>query len=74
MIADRDQLVALVERLMSGDYTSDEEVDGDAAEFEASVPRPGALGLIYYWEDEFDHEPTVEEVVDRAMNYRSMEL
>lgn len=74
MTADRKDLVELVERLMAGSYSSDEEVDRDAQLFASEVPHPRALGLIYFWEDEFDHEPSPEEVVDRALNYRAIEL
>lgn len=74
MTADRGRLVALVRRLIDADYATDAELDRDAADFEASVPHPRALGLIYFWEEEFDHEPTPDEIVDRAMRYRGIEL
>lgn len=74
MTSDRQHLVALASRLMAGAYTSGVELDHDMAEFAAAVPHPRASDLIHYWEDEFDHEPSPEEVVDRAMNYGPMEL
>lgn len=74
MSASRDRLVFLAQKLIDGDYVSDVELDSDVAEFAAAVPHPAPSGLIYYWEDEFDHEPTAEEVVDRALNYRAIEL
>lgn len=74
MISDRDRLVALAERLIAGDYQSDAELDSDLAEFDSAVPHPRATDLIYYWENEFDHEPSPDEVVDRALKYRAIEL
>lgn len=72
--AGRESLVALVGRLIAGDYQSDVELDRDMAEFSAGVPHPRPSDLIFYWENEFDHEPSPEEVVDRALSYRPLEL
>lgn len=33
-----------------------------------------ASDLIFYWQDEFDHEPMASEVVDRALACRAIEL
>ncbi|MBM7789142.1 bacteriocin immunity protein [Tenggerimyces flavus] len=74
MSPERDRLIALVRRLISGDYQSEAEADNDVAAFEAAVPHPNASGLIYYWDEEFDHEPSAEEVVERAVAYRPTEL
>lgn len=74
MTDERQDLIALVERLMAGNYAREEDLDRDAAEFEAKVPHPRALGLIYYWDEEFGHEPSADEVVDRALSYRGLEL
>lgn len=59
---------------MHGDYAADEEVERLVADFEAGVLYPGAPSLIFYWQDEFDREPTAAEVVDRALSYRPIEL
>jgi Colicin immunity protein / pyocin immunity protein len=74
MMTDRESLIEIAERLIGGDYQSDEALDRDMAEFAAAVPHPHASNLIYYWQDEFDHQPTAEEVVDRALNYRPIQL
>jgi len=74
MTPDRDRLVALATKLIEGTYQSDLELDADMAEFVTAVPHPRASDLIYYWEAEFDHEPSPEEVVDRALSYRPTEL
>jgi hypothetical protein len=59
---------------MAGGYQSDEDLDRDMAEFAAKVPHPRASDLIFYWDTEFDHQPTPEEIVDRALSYRAIEL
>jgi hypothetical protein len=59
---------------MDGDYASDEEIDGLVAEFEAAVAYPDASSLIFWPSDEFDHEPTAAQVVDKALTYRPIEL
>lgn len=74
MTADRARLVELARRLIAGQYESDEELDRDMREFAAAVPHPRPSGLIYYWNDEFDHQPTAEEVVERALNYKPFAL
>lgn len=74
MTPDRAGLVALAQKLLDGDYDSDVELDDDMAAFKAAVPHPRASDLLYYWQDEFDHEPTAEEVVERALTYRAIEL
>ena len=55
---------------MSGDFQDDVELEGLVADFEASDPHPGAAGLIFWPKDEFDEEPTPEQVVDQALAYR----
>lgn len=71
---DRERLVALVERLLTGDFKSEEEGDRALAELEGQVPHPGVSDLIFHWRSEFASEPTAEEVVDRALSYRPFEL
>jgi hypothetical protein len=73
-MTERERLAGLVQRIMDGDYATDDEVERLVAEFQAGVLRPGADDLIFYWRDEFDHEPTAAEVVERALAYRPIEL
>jgi hypothetical protein len=70
----RAELIALVERLLTGDFESEEQEDRAIAEFASSVPHPRAADLIYHWAEEFEVEPSAEDVVDRALNHRSIEL
>ncbi|SDS80900.1 bacteriocin immunity protein [Jiangella sp. DSM 45060] len=72
--SERQRLIDLVARLQAGEYTSEAEADRDAEDFEAAVPHPRALGLIFWPDREFDHEPTPDEVVDRALAYRPIAL
>ena len=74
MSTGRDRLLELAQKLVAGEYRSDEELDRDMAEFVAGVPHPRASDLIFYWETEFDHEPTPEQIVERALNYRPIDL
>jgi hypothetical protein len=32
------------------------------------------MNLIFYWADEFEHQPSPEEIVDRALAYRAIQL
>jgi hypothetical protein len=74
MDANRVRLVELVDKLMTRGYATEAEDDAALAEFEAGVPHPRASDLIFYPANEFDHEPTAAEVVDRALSYRAIEL
>ena len=74
MDANRERLVELVGKLMTGGYGTEAEEDAAVAEFNAAVIRPRASDLIFYSHEGFDHEPTVDEVVDRALSYRPIEL
>lgn len=75
MTHDRLALIALVKRLMGGDFASEEEADRLLAEFEAGVPHPRASDLIYHPNSEgFLDEPSAAEIVDRAFQYRAIEL
>jgi len=73
-VSRRERLIEVVERLMTGDYSSDEEVGLLVAEFESGVLDPNATGFIFRWNEHFDHEPTAAEVVYRALSYRPIEL
>jgi Colicin immunity protein / pyocin immunity protein len=71
---DRDELIALVRRIMAGEGESQEEADSLVDRFVANVPHPRADDLIFYPDEEFGHEPSPEEVVDRALGYKPIEL
>jgi colicin immunity protein/pyocin immunity protein len=71
---DRDELIELVERIMRAEGADQEEADALVGRFEANVPHPAASDLIFYPDAHFGHEPTAEEVVDRALSYRPLEL
>ena len=71
---DRDELIELVERIMRAEGADEAEADALVDRFEASVPHPAASDLIFYPDAHFGHEPTAEEVVDRALSYRPLEL
>lgn len=73
-MSERERLTGLVQRIMDGAYGTDDEVERQVAEFQAGVLRPTVSDLIFYWQDEFDHEPTAAEVVERALAYRPIEL
>jgi uncharacterized delta-60 repeat protein len=70
----RSELVELVKRLMAGSFASEEEEDRAVVEFASRVPHPNASDLIFHWDSEFDSEPTAEQIVDRALSYRAIEL
>jgi len=74
----RDELIALVDKIRDRENYSEEETMAFAAEFDANVILPGASSLIFWPPDEErksyegrmrDWNPTSEEVVDRAMSY-----
>lgn len=71
---DRAALTALVARLMAGDYTDSDELDRDSERLRSSVPHPDVLGLIFYPDRYFDHDPSADEIVERALAYRAIEL
>ena len=73
-VSERDRLIAIVQRILDGDYSSDEEVDSLVAAFRRGVLDPAATDLIFCSSNHFDHEPTAAEVVDRALSYRPIEL
>lgn len=73
-VSDRQRLIAIVQRILDGDYSSDEEVDTLLAASQGDVLDPAATELIFWSSDHFAHEPTAAEIVDRALSYRPMEL
>lgn len=71
---DRDELIGPVRLIMSAEGNTQEEADRLVEIFVANVPHPAADDLIFYPDEEFGHEPTAEEVVDRALSYRPIQL
>ena len=75
----REELIALVERIMRVE-TADEAVeDGLVARFEDSVTHPAATDLVFYphhhFGEEYRHKaPTAEQVVDAALAYQPIAL
>lgn len=75
MTMDRSDLISLVERLRTGGVGQSEEAESrDLEVFERNVPHPQASGLIFYWNDWFNSEPTSEAIVDAALAYKPIEL
>ncbi|MEU3191119.1 bacteriocin immunity protein [Streptomyces sp. NPDC006992] len=65
----RDELIRIVQKLIAADLPEEEE-DHLVEELQSSVFHPRVTDLIYY------HYPklTAEEVVDKALAYRPIEL
>ena len=75
----RDELVALVRRIMAAEGETQEEADRLVDLFEANVPHPAATDLIFWPRralgDQWDgRELTPEDIVDRALAYRPIQL
>lgn len=71
---EREDLVRLVEYLMSGEG-SEEEQSAALKALESRVLHPRVSGLIFWPDSEgFDRELTPGEVVDAALAYRPIEL
>jgi hypothetical protein len=69
-VADRQRLTSLVEALLSRDPLAEAEEDAVIEDLKTSTLHPRVTDLIYYWQDEFHHEPTAEEIGDTALAYR----
>ncbi|MHB9759284.1 bacteriocin immunity protein [Streptomyces sp. BYX5S] len=65
----RDELIGMVQRLIEADLPGEEE-DRLVEELKSSVSHPRVTDLIYYNTPEL----TAEEVVDKALAYRPIEL
>lgn len=74
LYGERRRLIKLVERILTGAYADDAELETLVAEFDSSVTRPDAHDLIFWPTGEFSGEPTASQVVDRALDYRPIEL
>ena len=66
----RAELVTLVARIMSGDYSSDTALDDDLRRLRAAVVHPGVTDLIF-WDE---RHLTPEQVVDEALAYKPIAL
>ena len=68
----RTEAIALVRRIMNGDYASEAEADAWVDSLKRSLGCPHIVDLIFYPEDK--GSPTAEEVVERALAYRPIAL
>lgn len=64
----REELIELVEDIFNSAKKTDEEVFELLEKFKKNVPHPSPSNLIY-WDD-----LTVEEVVDKALSYKPIQL
>ena len=72
----RDELIALVEQILRCSEPSEQAMDALVQDFCSSVSHPGGSDLIYYPEKYFGkgYTPTEEEIVDKAIAHRSIQL
>ncbi|MFF7844475.1 e9imm peptide [Streptomyces ossamyceticus] len=69
----RAEAVALVQRIMDADYTSDDEVDGWLHSLDRALACPsGHVSGLIFWPPE--RELSADEVVDQALAYRPIPL
>ncbi|MGW6796559.1 e9imm peptide [Streptomyces chartreusis] len=69
----RAEAVALVQRIMQADYTSDDEVDGWLDRLDKALACPsGHVSSLIFWPPE--RELSADEVVDQARAYRRIAL
>ncbi|ANF95597.1 bacteriocin immunity protein [Paenibacillus bovis] len=66
---DREQLIALVNKIQSGEG-SEQEQDDLLEQLQQNVPHPGVSDLIY-WDK---RELTAEQIVDEALAYEPIRL
>ena len=76
----RDELIELGKKIINCEG-SEEEINIMCDLFSGNVPHPNGANLFYYPENynarKFnlsEYKPTVEEVVDKALNYRPIRL
>jgi hypothetical protein len=68
----RDEAIALVERIMRGDYADDAEVGGWLDQLERDLVCPdGSVSDLIFWTDP---ELTAAEVVDRALAHQPIQM
>lgn len=76
----REELVELGYKIVSGKGT-EEEIEVWMHQFNLNVPHPNGAGLFFYPEkynarvdDISKYNPTVEEVVDKALSYKPIQI
>lgn len=73
----RDGLIRLVERLLNGQGTEDEQTEWLAL-LQHNVPDPDVSRYIYYYDNGHmnpeDKDLSAEAIVDRALAYRPIQL
>ncbi|WP_420212030.1 hypothetical protein ACN8ZM_18885 [Burkholderia aenigmatica] len=67
----RDELIVLVGRMRESNYTSDEEAENDVEILNKNVLDPYAMDYIFQKEYE---DMSLEEVVDKILSYRPIQL
>ncbi|WP_175702847.1 hypothetical protein [Burkholderia ambifaria] len=67
----RDELIVLVGRMRESNYSSDEEAESDIEILNNNVMDPYAMDCIFQKEYE---AMSLEEVVDKILSYKSMQL
>ena len=71
---DKDQLIRLVEKIMRSEGTL-EELEAWLRIVEENVPDPQVSDLIYWPEQNgLGETPTAEHIVERALQYKSIQL
>jgi hypothetical protein len=80
MAMTREELIVLGERIINSEGT-EEEISKMIELFNKNVPHPKRAGLFYYPENYnarkdkiSDYNPSVEEVVDKALSYKPIQL
>lgn len=67
----RDELIVLVGRMRESNYTSDEEAENDIEILNKNVLDPYAMDYFFQKEHE---DMSLEEVVDKILSYRPIQL
>lgn len=68
MAMTREELIELITSITTVEGKSEQEIDNLIDVFIANVPHPSPTNLIYY------EDLTVEEVVDKALSYKPIQL
>ena len=66
----RSQLIALVQRLLEGDYHDEEEADQLMMDVQRDVLDPQVIDYIFWPDGEMTAEKAAEEIIDRALAYQ----
>lgn len=76
----REELIKLGKKIVSCEGT-EEEISAMIDLFNKNVPHPNGAGLFFYPENYNAHKdnisnynPSLEEVVDKALNYKAIQL